>query len=388
MDKQGKPALDCMCGNILQERYDPSLSFFTTQGSFWSNNTTLLLASTTPKERQTRTRNRCNGSGYESVTLVPLRFGGVTYGLMQFNDKRVDYFSADMISFLETVAAAVALALSRLDANKALTTSEAKYRALFDCAADAIFIVDENMRFTSVNESACTRLGYSEAELLSMGPADIDAPDFTERNFALSEYADTSGRKLPCYDLTRDGFSLLVMGFTGEKALQWKIRYIQAFNAMEQALQSGRPTSRQIAPGLCSPEEIRALKGAARLLAYFELKDFQDIVWGLCEFCGLSSLDNLPSGDFEDAFQYLVRRLQTFKTASGDQIKATDKQIAVIEGLKDYAAFMYENDSWKGKVHDNMGRLIDVENLSKGQANKLISMFALDLSIGISPLRG
>ena len=200
--------------------------------------------------------------------------------------------------------------------------------------------------------------------------------EFNGLNFEAVEYLDTKGEKRPAYNLTRDGFSLLVMGFTGEKALQWKIRYIQAFNAMEQALQSGRPTSRQIAPGLCSPEEIRALKGAARLLAYFELKDFQDVMWGLCEFCGLSSLDNIPSGDFEDAFQYLVRRLQTFKTASGDQIKATDKQIAVIDGLKDYAAFMYENDSWKGKVHDNMGRLIDVENLSMGQANKLISMFA------------
>lgn len=38
------------------------------------------------------------------------------------------------------------------------------------------------------------------------------------------------------YLLTRDGFSLLVMGFTGEKALQWKLNYIQAFNEMESEL--------------------------------------------------------------------------------------------------------------------------------------------------------
>lgn len=37
-----------------------------------------------------------------------------------------------------------------------------------------------------------------------------------------------------CYDITRDGFSLLVMGFTGKKALDWKLKYIEAFNAMEQ----------------------------------------------------------------------------------------------------------------------------------------------------------
>lgn len=39
-----------------------------------------------------------------------------------------------------------------------------------------------------------------------------------------------------CYDLTRDGFSLLVMGFTGKKALEWKLKYIEAFNLMEAKL--------------------------------------------------------------------------------------------------------------------------------------------------------
>ena len=39
-----------------------------------------------------------------------------------------------------------------------------------------------------------------------------------------------------CYNLTRDGFSLLVMGFTGKKALEWKLKYIEAFNLMEQKI--------------------------------------------------------------------------------------------------------------------------------------------------------
>lgn len=42
-----------------------------------------------------------------------------------------------------------------------------------------------------------------------------------------------------CYELTRDGFSLLVMGFTGKKALEWKLKYIEAFNLMEQKLNNG-----------------------------------------------------------------------------------------------------------------------------------------------------
>jgi Rha family phage regulatory protein len=42
-----------------------------------------------------------------------------------------------------------------------------------------------------------------------------------------------------CYELTRDGFSLLVMGFTGKKALEWKLKYIEAFNLMEKKLKEG-----------------------------------------------------------------------------------------------------------------------------------------------------
>ena len=43
-------------------------------------------------------------------------------------------------------------------------------------------------------------------------------------------------RKLPCYQITRDGFAFLAMGFTGKRAAQFKEAYINAFNQMEQAL--------------------------------------------------------------------------------------------------------------------------------------------------------
>lgn len=43
------------------------------------------------------------------------------------------------------------------------------------------------------------------------------------------------------YLLTRDGFSLIVMAFTGAKALQWKLKYIEAFNKMEQQLREQQP---------------------------------------------------------------------------------------------------------------------------------------------------
>ncbi|HED6161656.1 TPA: Rha family transcriptional regulator [Campylobacter coli] len=45
-------------------------------------------------------------------------------------------------------------------------------------------------------------------------------------------------RKYPYYNLTRDGFSLLAMGFTGKEALQWKILFINAFNEMERIIKN------------------------------------------------------------------------------------------------------------------------------------------------------
>lgn len=53
--------------------------------------------------------------------------------------------------------------------------------------------------------------------------------------YKISTHEDR-GKSYKCYDMTRDGFSLLVMGFTGSKALEWKLKYIEAFNIMETKL--------------------------------------------------------------------------------------------------------------------------------------------------------
>nr|DAL96901.1 MAG TPA: regulatory protein [Caudoviricetes sp.] len=57
-------------------------------------------------------------------------------------------------------------------------------------------------------------------------------------NFELSSYKDSTGRKLPCYMMTRDGFTMLVMGYTGKKAMKYKELYIRRFNEMEQFIKT------------------------------------------------------------------------------------------------------------------------------------------------------
>lgn len=79
--------------------------------------------------------------------------------------------------------------------------------------------------------------------------------DFAKRNFALVKesmtYVDSEGvkrqketKRIGHYQMTRDGFTFLCMGFTGAQAAQWKERYITAFNQMETALRATPPAPR------------------------------------------------------------------------------------------------------------------------------------------------
>lgn len=93
-------------------------------------------------------------------------------------------------------------------------------------------------------------------------------PEFIERNFSLNKYSDDIGRELPMYQLTRDGFTLLAMGVAGKKALAWKIRYIEAFNAMErELLKKAKPSPRQRRPrkALPAPEQLALCASPAAL---------------------------------------------------------------------------------------------------------------------------
>jgi PAS domain S-box-containing protein len=167
-DGQGNPVVECMCGNILRNRTDPTLTFFTEAGSFWSNCTTELLASTTEEDRQARTRNRCNGEGYESVALIPLRSGDEIIGLLQLNDRRRNQFTLEMIRFLEGLGASIGIALSRKRAEKDLRESEEKYRAIIENMQEGYHEVDLKGNFTFFNESMCKILGHEREELLGM----------------------------------------------------------------------------------------------------------------------------------------------------------------------------------------------------------------------------
>lgn len=68
------------------------------------------------------------------------------------------------------------------------------------------------------------------------------------------------------YLMTRDGFSLLVMEFTGQKALEWKLKYIEAFNYMEESLMKVKELD------ITDSQEWKMLKGSAKSIVHIDNK--------------------------------------------------------------------------------------------------------------------
>lgn len=62
--------------------------------------------------------------------------------------------------------------------------------------------------------------------------------EFARLNFEQSSYINSQNKKQPCYMMTRDGFTMLVMGYTGQKAMRFKELYIRRFNEMEQFIKT------------------------------------------------------------------------------------------------------------------------------------------------------
>lgn len=79
--------------------------------------------------------------------------------------------------------------------------------------------------------------------LLESGGSKLSHENLAAQNSAAKFFAtgtyENRGKRYPMYYMTRDGFTLLAMGFTGTKALGFKLKYIEAFNSMEQQIQTG-----------------------------------------------------------------------------------------------------------------------------------------------------
>ncbi len=176
-DATGNPVLECMCGNVIRGRFDPELPFFTAFGSFWTNSTTDLLASTSQADRQARTRNRCHGEGYESVALVPLRHGDRTFGLLQFNDSRRGCFDEEKVAALERLASSLSIGLSQRQAMAELRESRQLLADAERLAGMGSFVWDVEHDRWQVSENWLAIHGYQGGQLSTAELEPLAHPD-------------------------------------------------------------------------------------------------------------------------------------------------------------------------------------------------------------------
>jgi len=132
--------------------------------------------------------------------------------------------------------------------------------------------------------------------------------DFTASNFGLSEYTDSTGRKLPIFD----GFILLVMGYTGKKALQMKLAYIEAFNAMRTKLEAAKKkelphADSPITPPMQAIIQMLVKAKVEQLPDNKSRKGYYPQVYGrFNNHFGIPRYTELPQSRMAEAVQYLV----------------------------------------------------------------------------------
>ncbi|MBT3296667.1 MAG: GAF domain-containing protein [Verrucomicrobia bacterium] len=166
-------------GIRLRGRIDPATPCFTSDGSFWTNNTSELgtgnaelgtegngaengtidssssslprSAFRVPRSDVPSSFRRCNMEGYESVALVPLRASNEIIGLLQLNDRQPNQFTLKIIRFLEGLGSSIGIALSRQRADEELKLRNAILSTQQEASIDGILVTDENGRTISTN---------------------------------------------------------------------------------------------------------------------------------------------------------------------------------------------------------------------------------------------
>ncbi|EIQ8818259.1 Rha family transcriptional regulator [Campylobacter coli] len=118
----------------------------------------------------------------------------------------------------------------------ALTPYKTKECEIIDCEIIENLEVIDNIIFT--NSLFVAKVFNKNHAHILRAIENLPQDEFNALNFNAVSYKASNGKINPCYNLTRDAFSLLVMGFTGEKAYKWKIEFIKAFNEMEKRLRN------------------------------------------------------------------------------------------------------------------------------------------------------
>ena len=171
--------------------------------------------------------------------------------------------------------------------------------------------------------------------------------------FYESTYVNSQNKKQPMYLMNRDGFTLLAMGFTGEKALKWKIKYIAAFNAMESELkkQHEQPKQKFVEyPELPSTRALLDVQQSAKIMSeLFGVKE------GVALAKAISNVEKLQGVELPDVKSLIPSTTEETgylnPTQIGEELGISNRQVNQILSSEGY---QYKHN---GEWHlTNLGR--------------------------------
>lgn len=156
---------------------------------------------------------------------------------------------------------------------------------------------------------------------------------FSQRNFASANYLDDQAKNRPMFIIFKDGFILLVMGYTGKKALVIKLAYIEAFNALEAELQRQRegalPPADALAPS--QQAQLKALVDAkvGMLPKEHQRKGYGEVWSRFARHFEIAKYTQLPPERMSEAVEYLI----------GLELKVAEPALPDMKSLPRFASY-------------------------------------------------
>lgn len=190
---------------------------------------------------------------------------------------------------------------------------------------DSIVFNHNQIRTSSIK--VCEAFGKRHDNVLRIIQNIDCSPEFNALNFEAVEYLDKKGEKRTMWEMTKDGFMFLVMGFTGKKAAQIKEAFINAFNAMAAELSKKEGSKKNLT---LSPAMQHYIQTCVNDKAKQDTKAYQTIYSGIKAAFKVGSYKDIPFSQFPALCKHLNVPV-ALELLEGEYLAHGEQQVAVAE---------------------------------------------------------
>ena len=184
---------------------------------------------------------------------------------------------------------------------------------------------------------------------------DVTPENFRLGNFSESSYTNEQGKTQPMYIIYRDGFMLLVMGYTGKKALAVKLAYIEAFNRMEAELFSRSASAFPPADDKTTVEDRKPLKSLVGVWSRMSGIPYNDLWPQVRAQFGIARIDQLRKSQLPTALAWLQGKIDALPPAAQKELPPAKDRYAELEDK--FEAARQNLQSVQRELNRELGRL-------------------------------